>query len=97
LTASTGTPRPIAATPRRPSGRARLAAGPVCPVAPEHGELLALPGAVRWYCPHQGHAGRPKTHPLGAAAPSRSFFERDDLITEFEPQSDHVDAMAVAG
>lgn len=49
--------------------------GDVCPIDPEHGHMVVLPGQEeRQFCPHQSHDGRPKTHPEGEAPPTRAFW-----------------------
>ena len=76
--------------------RARTA----CPVDSAHGPVIGVPGA-RWsfYCPHQAHDGRPRTHPLGATAPTRTHFTTAEVeqggltdtlfpTTRREPMSD---------
>lgn len=36
--------------------------------------MLVLVGNKTQYCPHQSHDGRPKSHPLGEARPSRKLW-----------------------
>ncbi len=80
-----------------PSSHGRHAARPICPAAPPHGELLALHGSGRWYCPHQDHLGRPKSHPLGPAMSSRSVFGRDDLTVVLDTGVDRANPIAEVG
>jgi len=75
----------------------RARAAPLCPIVPDHGELLALHGLERWYCPHQGHAGRPKRHPRGAMGASRSMFTRDELMGPGESGRDRPGTLAAVG
>lgn len=72
----------MAALPRR-----HIVSGPQCPAEPlpgskPHGTLIgrdhAAPGRS-FYCPHSDHNGRPKTHPLGAAAASTPWFGIDEV------------------
>lgn len=64
---------------RRPTSQAHH--GPPCPADADHGPLLAGPGTPgkSFYCPHQAHDGRPKTHPLGAAPATRPYFGIDEI------------------
>lgn len=52
----------------------------LCPVDPAHGVVQDWPTA-RWgfYCPHQSHDGRPKSHALGEAPPTRAFFRSNEV------------------
>ena len=53
-----------------------------CPAFPEHGDLISPTSqAGKWYCPHQAHDGRPKTHPLGGAPATRAFYKQHELET----------------
>ena len=58
-----------------------------CPAVPEHGAVLPpKDGKSKYYCSHQGHDGRPKTHKLGAAAQTRAFFSKAEVESgELEP------------
>lgn len=68
--------------------RSRSTAGvPECPADPlpgsgPHGVLIGRENAAHgrsFYCPHADHAGRPASHPLGAAPASRPFFGVDEV------------------
>lgn len=51
--------------------------GLLCAAEPNHGVVLGIvmpDGSTGWHCPHSGHCPRPKTHPQGAAAQTRSIF-----------------------
>ena len=51
-----------------------------CPLVPEHGEVLPpKDGKSRYYCPHQEHDGRPKSHRLGEKAHSRAYFTKEEV------------------
>lgn len=61
--------------------------GPQCPAEPlpgskPHGPLIgrdhAAPGRT-FHCPHSDHYGRPKTHPMGEAPASKSYFGMDEV------------------
>lgn len=76
MTSSTTLPRNETAPPRQAS-RA-TPAGSFCPVDPDHGPVYLLSSGAT-YCPHVAHAGRPSTHPDGAAPPTQSVF-RPEVI-----------------
>ena len=64
----------------RYGARPRASVGLDCPEDPRHGPLIPWARSERWgwYCPHQEHAGRPGSHPLGAASQTRAFFTTDE-------------------
>lgn len=58
--------------------------GPRCPQSTDeadHGPLIGWTGAPgkSFYCPNVAHAGRPKTHPDGAAPATSPFFSIDEV------------------
>lgn len=61
----------------------------VCPIEIRHGAVIALAGNPRWgfHCPHTDHDGRLRSHPLGEAPRTRSFFTTAEIEAGPAPRS----------
>lgn len=73
------------------------------PRQPYAGLLCPLDGSAlldfgepdgRLRCIHQGHDGRPTTHPLGAAPMTKSVFSLDEVLRASRTAVDHADVQA---
>lgn len=49
----------------------------VCPTGPRHGAVYPVP--LGWFCPHTDHDGRLRSHPMGEAPRTRSFFTTAEI------------------
>ncbi len=86
-----GAPRPAPATSTDDSPAAAATASPLprqpkrairpgTPVCPDDGTVLILTTADgRLRCHHQGHDGRPATHPEGPAPQTRAVFSIEEI------------------